>query len=429
MSPRASLIADVLDGVDRPTVIDAVERVVAIPSVGGTAAELDIQRFFAEQWAADGLEVDSWELDLPALTTRRDFPGMEVTRDAGLGVLACLPGNPDSPSTLLLGHTDVVPPGDRSAWSGDPFIPRVLTDPQGDRIIGRGTADMKAGLVAAWFAVRALRDARVHGTLDDVGDVYLAAVSGEEDGGLGTFALLHRLAERGITIDRCVIPEPTDLAIVPANGGALTFRLIVRGRATHASRRTEGVSAIEKFVIALAALTQWESARNGDVDPLMQRWPVAYPLSIGTVQAGDWASTVPDLAIAEGRLGVALGETPEQARAGLEQVIAELGDGDPWLAEHPIEVQWWGGQFAPGRTDPAHPLVRAMSAAHEQVTGGVPDLYGGPYGSDLRLLVGAGIPTVQYGPGDSAVAHSPDEWVRIDDILTCLRTLTTLLVS
>ena len=419
MNDRTMNQPHVLDGVGPESVIGAVERVVAIPSIGGTPAELDAQRFFADAWSADGLEVHTWDLDLPALTARPDFPGMEVERTAGLGVVARWPGTGDGPTIMLLGHTDVVPPGDLGAWSGDPFLPHT----ENGRITGRGTADMKAGLVAAWLAVRSLKESGI----SLPGDVILAAVSGEEDGGLGTFALLQKLDELGWTVDACVIPEPTDLDIVPANGGALTFRLIVRGAATHASRRSEGVSAIEKFSLALSALADLEAARNAQVDPLMARWPIAYPLSIGTVQAGDWASTVPDLCIAEGRLGVALGETPEQARAALEQAVASLGESDPWLAEHPIEVQWWGGQFAPGRTDPEHPLITAVSRAHEQVTGEVPEIYGGPYGSDLRLLVGAGIPTLQYGPGDSRIAHAPNEWVAVEDVLTCARTLSHLL--
>ena len=64
-----------------------------------------------------------------------------------------------------------------------------------------------------------------------------------------------------------------------------------------------------------------------------------------------------------------------------------------------------------------------MAATVEQVGGRAPGVYGGPYGSDLRLLVGAGIPTVQFGPGDSAAAHAPDEWVSITDTVTCARTI------
>lgn len=423
MTETARTYQDVLDGVDPSGLVDAVIRAVAIPSIGGTPAEVHAQEFFAEQWRTEGLEVDTWSLDIESLSRRPDFCGMEVSRSEGLGVLARLPGSGTGPTLAFLGHTDVVPPGDLSAWHGDPFAPTV----HNGMIIGRGAADMKAGLVAAWFAVRMLKQADI--TLQ--GDVVLAAVSGEEDGGLGTYALLEALPHRhpDLHIDACVIPEPTDLDVIPANGGALTFRLIVRGAATHASRRTEGVSAIDKFTLALATLTELESVRNVQVDPLMQRWPVAYPLSIGTVHAGDWASTVPDLCIAEGRLGVALDETPAQARLALEAALSNLGKSDPWLVDHPIEVEWWGGQFAPGRTDPAHPLISTVQSTHQAITGSQPEIYGGPYGSDLRLLVSAGIPTLQYGPGDSRVAHAPNEHVRIEDIITCARTLALVAIQ
>ena len=404
-------MTDVIDGVDSPGLVDAVERLVALPSMGGDPAEIAVQDLLADAWRADGLDVQAWDIDVADLRTRSDFPGMEVERTQARGVLARWPGTGDGPTLLLLGHTDVVPPGDRAAWSTDPFTPRI----DGDRLIGRGSCDMKAGTAAMWFAVRALRDAGVRLR----GDILLAAVSGEEDGGLGTYALI----ERGVRADACIIPEPTNLDLIPANGGALTFRLRVRGLATHASRRTEGVSAIATFVPVLQHLERLEAQRNQDVDPLMQRWPLAYPLSIGMVRSGDWASTVPDLLIAEGRLGVALGETPDQARADLEDSLARLCAADPWLAEHPIEVEWWGGQFASGRTDPQHPVVELLAAAVEQVGGRAPGVYGGPYGSDLRLLVGAGIPTVQFGPGDSAAAHAPDEWVSITDTVTCARTI------
>jgi acetylornithine deacetylase len=160
----------------------------------------------------------------------------------------------------------------------------------------------------------------------------------------------------------------------------------------------------------------------------MARWPIAYPLSIGTVHAGDWASTVPDLLVAEGRLGVALDETPAAARAALEQAVAEVNDADPFLREHPVAVQWWGGQFAPGATDDPR-LLDAVSRAHAVASGSSAsrpqEVYGAPYGSDLRLLAPS-MPTVQYGPGDTRSAHAPDECVAVDDLHTCTRALALL---
>jgi acetylornithine deacetylase len=176
----------------------------------------------------------------------------------------------------------------------------------------------------------------------------------------------------------------------------------------------------------LAALRRLEADRNRDVDPLMSRWELAYPLSIGRVEAGDWASSVPDLLVAEGRLGVALDEPVEEARAALEQAVAEASDADPWLREHPATVQWWGGQFASGRLSGDSDLADRMTAAHDVAGGRTPVRSGAPYGSDLRLLAAAGIPTLHYGPGDAALAHAPDERVPLAELHTASRALALL---
>jgi acetylornithine deacetylase len=413
---------------DTPTVVVDEDALLAdlidllrIPSVSGSPAELEVQEHLAATWRAEGFDVDRWDIDVEGLERDPDFPGMEVERRAAVGLTATLAGDGTGPTVLLNGHTDVVPPGDLGAWSGDPFTPRVITVDGRDRIVARGACDMKAGVVAMWHAARAVKAAGIALR----GSVILAPVSGEEDGGLGTFALLRR----GVTADMCIIPEPTAMNVMPANGGALTFRLTVRGLATHAARRTEGVSVIEKFYPILLALQELERRRNASVDVVMQRWPLAYPLSIGTIAAGDWASTVPDLLTAEGRLGVALGETIEQARAELEATVAATCAADPWLADHPVQVTWWGGQFASGRTPADAPVIDLVAGIQRELSGHEPEVYGGPYGSDLRLLMGlGGIPTVQYGPGEASAAHSPDEWVPVDEVLTTARALVQVIL-
>lgn len=413
--------AAVLDRLEElvPTMIQDVRDLVRVPSVGGTDAENEAQEAMARRFERGGLEVDHWRIDLDATTSHPDFPGAEVERTEAWGLVGRLPGSGGGPTLLFDGHVDVVPTGDPDAWADDPFS-GALRD---GRIHGRGSADMKAGLLAAHWAVQAVRAAGVALR----GDVLLAPVQGEEDGGLGTFALL----QRGWSADACVIPEPTDLDVIPANAGALTFRLTIRGRATHAARRAEGVSAVDKLVPVLAALAELERQRHEQVDPLAARWELAHPLSLGTVRAGDWASSVPDLLVAEGRIGVAIGEPVEDARASLEAAVAAACDGDPWLRDHPVEVEWWGGQFASGRIPPGSDLVEEVRRAH-RTAGGSPDqeVYGAPYGSDLRLLTGlGGIPTVQYGPGDVQLAHGPHESVPVDEVVTAARAFALLVLD
>lgn len=411
---------------DRSELVDLTCELIEIDSIGGTPGEQRIQEHLAEAARGEGWEVHTWAIDVAGTAARPGFPGMEVTRTQALGVLARIRGTGGGRTLLIDGHTDVVPPGDRDAWVADPFLPRLAEVNGQPSIIGRGACDMKAGLAAAWQAARMVRRSGI----ELRGDILIAPVSGEEDGGLGTYALIEELAQSGITPDGCVVPEPTNLDLVPANAGALTFRLRVPGAAVHASRRSEGVSAIEKFVPLLAALEELEAVRNTRVDPLMDRWPLAYPLSIGTVSAGDWASTVPDLLVAEGRLGVALDEDTDHARAALEEAVAHASARDPWLRDHPATVEWWGGQFASGRTDPTDAIIETVRRAARDHIGRDPDIYGGPYGSDLRLLTGlAGIPTVQFGPGDTSYAHAPNEHVVIEDVVTCAVTLADVIVD
>lgn len=393
-----------------------LDPLLRIPSLGGSPAETHAQEAMADYLADMGLEVHTWAMDLEHLMAQPDFPGMEVTRSQGLGVLAIWRGSGNAPALMLNGHTDVVPPGDISAWDHDPFAPHHQVVDGEPAVIARGACDMKGGLIAACEAIRSLRTAG----LTPRGDIVIAPVIGEEDGGLGTYALIREGLPQFYPepFQGAIIPEPTDMAIIPANAGALTFRLRVFGSAIHASRRSDGVSAVDKFYPILTALQELEQRRNSAVDPLMSRWKIAYPLSVGTVHAGDWASTVPDLLRAEGRYGVALGEDTRTAQQEFEDCIAEVCASDPWLAEHPVEVQWWGGQFASGQTDPQAPILDYLRQAHAAHSGTVPDHYAAPYGSDLRLLVGmASIPTVQYGPGDAVVAHAPNEYVTDKQLL------------
>jgi acetylornithine deacetylase len=399
----------------RESAAELLGALIAVPSIGGTPAEVEVQHLVADLLRDSGMTVETWDIDVDAVTSDPQFPGQEVERAAAVGVLATTGRRSGGGSLLIDGHTDVVPPGDPDAWTGDPWAMRREDVGGVETLLGRGACDMKAGVIATVLAVRALRDAGI----ELGGELLVAPVIGEEDGGFGTFELVRR----GVRADACIIPEPTDLDIVPANGGALTFRLRIPGQAVHASRRTEGVSAIEKFLPLFTAIHDFEAVRNASVHPYMQRWPLAYPVSIGTVQAGDWASTVPDLLVAEGRLGVALEETPEQARAAFEQAVAAAAAKDPFLRHNPVRVEWWGGQFAPGlSTDPG--LLDLVSGAH---TAAAPDareqeVYGGPYGSDLRLLAPS-MPTVQYGPGGAQHAHSPHEQVALDDIVVTARAL------
>jgi acetylornithine deacetylase len=400
-------------------IVADLAALVRVPSVSGSDHEIGIQHLLSDRMIAMDLDVHTWQIPLEETLAEPDFPGVEVDRSEAWGVVGRVAGGGSGPSLMLNAHVDVVPPGDLFSWNGaDPFSGKVT----GDTVEGRGACDMKAGLVASLWAVRSITELNVPLR----GDLVLATVVGEEDGGLGTYALLRR----GWRPDACVIPEPTSLDIAPASAGALTFRITVPGAATHASRRLSGVSAIEKFIPIFTALRRLEKERNAIKHPLATRWELPIPIEIGKIAAGDWASNVPDTLKAEGRMGVAIGEDISTARRALEEAVGAACRDDSWLRVHPATVEWWGGQFASGITDLDSPIISTVQRCHAEVSRSPQMMWATPYGSDLRLMQGiGGIPTIHYGPGDAGLAHSPREYVAIDELLIATRALALIAID
>jgi acetylornithine deacetylase len=309
------------------------------------------------------------------------------------------------------GHIDVVPEGDHANWKYDPWGAELVDG----RIFGRGACDMKSGLMAALYALKAIMDADIPFN----GSLMIQSVIGEEDGGIGTFANL----QRGHVGDAAIVCEPTGLNLIPAQAGALTFTVKVHGKSAHASVRLEGVSTLEKYLDIHKSLLQLERERNSEIEhPLLAKLALPYPVSIGRVQAGNWSSSVPEELVFEGRIGVAMGEESESVRLQFEQTLKNLAEADPWLRNHPLEIVWSGGQFDSAEIPIHHSLVKLCEQCVLDLTGERPEIEGAPYGSDLRLFVNVGgLPALLFGPGDVNVAHMPDEFVDVQEVILAAR--------
>jgi acetylornithine deacetylase len=368
--------------------------VVQIPSVTGD--EKPVLERFAELAEGLGLRSDLHEHDLAALRAHPDHPGEEAPRSELCGLAVTKPGGPGR--ICLCAHVDVVPPGTEQ-WRHGPWSGTI----EDGWLHGRGSVDMKAGAIAALHAMAAAGGP----------EVVLHLVASEEDGGLGAFAALQRDA----AFDACLIPEPTGFAVVCAQAGSLTFRGTVRGRAAHAAERLSGVSAIDRYLPVHAALAEHESELNRDVrHPLMRELALPYPVSVGRLEAGEWASSVPDRLVFEGRLGVRVDEDPAAARAALEARLPG------------VEIEWTGGAYAPAETPPEHPWVRRVREAVAAEVGQAP-LRGVPWGADMRLYSARSIPTVMVGTSGIELAHAVDERVRLDEVETLSRAIARVLES
>ena len=415
---RAAPADGAIRAIDTHRIEADLRELIRIPSITGSeeAVQDVIERLFGEI----GLTTERIETDPVAFASDPDFPGSEMPRTS-LPVVVGRLGRPGGRRLLLVGHVDVVPPGDLTTWSVDPWA----GDVRDGRMYGRGACDMKGGVVAILAAVRALVDSGA--TADLTGEVVVVSVPSEEDGGQGMLAAIRA----GWTGDGAIITEPTELDVVIAHAGAITFRLTVPGRAAHASVRREGVSALDNLYTLIRALEADETARNAaETDPLMTALGLPYPTIIGKVEGGEWASTVLDRVVVEGRYGVKLGQSWRDAETDLRACVEAACAADPFLSDHPVGLELTGGKFSSARIAADHPLPTSLAAAAEATLGRRPSLLGEPYGADMRLLVNEGAtPTVIFGPGDVRVAHSADENVSLADVADCARVLTAWVVE
>jgi acetylornithine deacetylase len=383
--------------IDRAALLDDLRALVRIPSITGGEEAVTVEA--ARRLAAAGAAIEVVETDPTVIRADPDWPGEETSRTSLPVVLGRI-GRPGGRRIVLSGHLDVVPPGDLGTWTTDPWA----ADVRDGALYGRGACDMKGGVAAILAAVRSLVSSGAADRLD--GEVLVALVPGEEDGGQGTLAAIRA----GAVGDLAVIPEPSTLDIVVAHAGAITFRLTVPGRAAHASQRREGVSALDNLYVLLRALERDEARRNAaETHPLMTALGLPYPTIVGIVHGGQWASTVLDQVVVDGRYGVRLGQSPADAARDLFPAIDDANETDPFLRDHPATVEIVGGQFGSGQIAADHPLAVGLADAAEAVSGRRPAFLGEPYGADMRLFINVGnTPCVIFGPGDVKVAHSAD---------------------
>lgn len=406
-SRSANLQDKVLRAADRlePELTRFVQELIRAKSVTGD--EGTAQGVASDKLRSLGADVDLWS------PRPRDFRGyepfVEAERNVGArpNVVARFRGRSSAKTLAFNGHIDVVPEGDPSSWRYPPYSGRV----SGGRLFGRGACDMKSGLAATIFAVESILDAGV----EINNDILVESVIGEESGGMGTLATILR----GYRPDAAIIAEPTNLSLTIAQAGCLMFRLVVKGKAAHGASRFMGVSAVEKFQPILGALQRLEERRGAMRKPaIFEGVPNPVPLSVGTVRAGDWDSTVPDTLVAEGRYGVWPGETLRSAKSMFEGAVKSAASGDAWLSKNRPGLTWFGPQWESARISPSHPLCKLMRKAYADAIGGRPRLTGITAGTDMRLFTSvAKCPAVIFGPGDDSLAHFSNEWIDVKEVV------------
>ena len=299
------------------------------------------------------------------------------------------------PLVCLAGHVDVVPPGPVEEWTSDPFTP---TERDGE-LYGRGAADMKSSVAAMVTAAeRVVRDG-------PGGSIAILLTSDEEGDAVdGTAALVSILRARAVTIDACIVGEPTSTerfgdTIKNGRRGSLNGRLRVRGQQCHIAYPERGRNPIHDAAPAISALVVTEWDRGNEYFQ-----PTSFQIS--NIQAGTGATN-----IIPGTLDVAFNFrfSPESTAQVLRARVREV------LDRHNLQydVEWTliGEPFLTRRG----PLVDALIASVESVAGVRPALSTSGGTSDGRFLATLAREVVEFGPLNDSI-HKIDEHVRIGDL-------------
>jgi acetylornithine deacetylase/succinyl-diaminopimelate desuccinylase-like protein len=338
-----------------------------------------------------------------------------------------LAGAGGGPSLAFNGHVDVVSPGDSSAWTHDPRRGQI----DSGRLCGRGAADMKGGVACALVAMRALRDSDIQLQ----GDVWAHVVVDEEVVGQSTRNLLRRLP----AVDAVLVAEPTDLAIMPVDGGLVHFRIEIDGRGSHAGNRymsvhagglgaQAGINAIEKGFRIAAALQdlerQWGNLRSHPMLPAGFNSIMPGIIAGGPGGGADGQitmvsnpGTAPNYCSIEYNVWYLPGESFDQIRLEIEAFVQTVCQLDPWLREHPPRFTWKLRDiyFPPAETAPVHPFIECLTSA--LTTAGVaPRIEAFTAASELAWYAERGIAGTIFGPGRIAQAHSVDEYVETEHL-------------
>ncbi|MFZ5824615.1 MAG: acetylornithine deacetylase [Bacillota bacterium] len=363
-----------------------------------------VQAYVAEYLRGLGFAIDQWDL----------FPG-----DPNLAGVR--EGDPAYHSLIINGHLDVAEVGDTGEWTVPPY---QLTR-RGSRVLGRGVADMKGGVAAALFALKALKET---GGLPP-GKIIFQSVTGEEMGEAGT----RSCNERGYTADFAIVPDTSDLQI-QGQGGVITGWITIqspqtfhdgnRARLIHAGGGLYGASAIEKMMKVIAALQDLE--RHWAVTKRCEGFaPGSNTINPAVIEGGRHPAFIADRCALWITVHFYPGETYESVSREIEQHVLAAAAADPWLREHPPTFNWGGrsmivdrGEIFPALPLPVeHPGVQLLAQHAEQATGRAAVLGMANTVTDAGWLGEMGIPAVICGPGELKWAHAVDESVEWEQLL------------
>lgn len=387
------------------------QELIRFPSLRGQ--EHTAQDFLYEAMRQRGLAMDRWKIDIDDIKSHPGFGPVDVSYENAFNVVGSYrPETQLGRSLILNGHIDVVPTGPEEMWSRSPWEPAIIDG----WLYGRGSADMKAGLVANLFAFDALKAIGY----EPSAPIYFQSVVEEECTGNGALAALLR----GYQADAVIIPEPEENMLVRANVGVLWFKVRVQGFPTHTREMGNGFNAIDAAYTTIAALRKLETKWNSEHHQHRHFEHLDHPINfnIGKIEGGDWASTVPPWCEFDVRAAIYPGMTADEARSQIEACLKEVST-DPKLAGIPPKITF-NGFYAEGYVlEEGSDAENTLRDCHRQAFSSELESFTTPGYLDARVFVIYGdMPTLVYGP-KSLDIHGFDERVHIESLKLITKTI------
>ena len=390
--------------------VDFACRLVAEPStLGDEASALQVMESELEQL---GFQTENVAIEPQTLVDHPGFAPVPWGYEDRYNVIGYRPADREGGRSLLLnGHLDVVDPGCLDFWENDPFSPEV----KDGWLYGRGAGDMKSGIAAMIYAVRAVEDAG----FGLQAPVTMEGVIEEECSGNGALACL----QAGYDADAVLIPEPFGPTILTHQVGVLWFKVSVRGASRHVLSASSGVNAIEVCFPIIAALRALEAELNDGPRPeAYENFEHPLNLNIGLFSGGNWPSSVPDEAAFHGRLSYFPGVRFHEIRQKITQTIKEASANSTWLTQNPPEIEFYGFRSDGHAVARNLPAFDALNDCHRMLTGVDTEAYISTCTTDLRVfqLFGQGQATC-YGPVAENI-HGANERVHIASVMQVAKT-------
>ncbi|MFZ1150146.1 MAG: ArgE/DapE family deacylase [Xanthobacteraceae bacterium] len=391
--------------------IKFLQQMVSIPSVTGDEAK--IQKFLAEYLTKIGLEVDIWESDWEELKKHPGYIPVDRGYEGRPNIVAIWKGNGGGRSLLFNGHTDVIPVGNGEGWSDNPWSASI----KNGRLYGRGSCDMKSGVASHIMAIENV----IESGLKPKGDIYIDIVVDEEISGHGTLDTVIR----GYKADAGISGETSGLAVQPACIGRIWFEIEIQGKPAGIQRRYEGVSGIELGYKITKAVEALEAKRVATIKHPLYPKPIdSIPCMIGAFHSGNFPSSFPATCLLKGSMATVPGEDHESVKQSLVEHIARVSAEHPWMKDPAPTVRFVGYDAQASEIPRDHPIVQVVCKNFKEITGRDPEISGRQGAADTRFLnLYGNTPTVIFGPGSTAIMHSDDEYVSIDDYQTAIKVM------